>query len=105
MELQTCQLLPLLTVKALTPAALMNFVPVKTMLPVVVVIPCPLIRVRSAVLTIVTFPVALIKPTAKETLFFKLKDPIVAPAAEAKVLTVLLALFKVKLPEPPRVMP
>ncbi len=59
------------------------------MLPVVVLIPCPLIKVRSAVLAIVTSPVALMRPTSKATLFFMFKLPIVPLAAT--VLMVLLA--------------
>ena len=105
LALQTNQLWPLLTLKAFTPAALMNWVPDNTMLPLEVVMPCPLMSVRSAVLAIVTLLDALTKPTAKETLFFIVNEAIVEPAAVAKVLMVLLALLKVKLPEPLRVMP
>ena len=103
MELHTCQLLPLLTVKALTPAALMNFVPVKTMLPVVVAMPCPLISVRPAVLAMVTLPVALIAPTDNAALFFTLSAPTVALVDTE--LMVLLALLRVMSPGPPMVMP
>ena len=45
----------------------------------------------------------MIRPTAKEVLFFRDSEPIVD--AVATVLMVLLALLKVRLPEPPRVMP
>ena len=105
LELHTCQLWPLPTVKAFTPAALMNWVPANTILPLFVVMPCPLISVSVAVLAIVTLPEALIRPTANTTLFFIVKALMVDPAPVAKVLMVLLALLKVTLPVPPRVIP
>ena len=54
LELQTNQLRPLPTVKPFAPIEFVNFVPANTMLPLVVLMPCPLMSVRSAVLAIVT---------------------------------------------------
>ena len=81
----------------------MNLVPAKTILPVVVAMPCPLISVRSAVLAMVTLPVASITPTSNAALFFTSSAPTVALVASEWM--VLLAWLSVMSPGPPMVMP
>ena len=75
------------TVNPFCPAELKNFAPANTMLPPVLLMPDPLMSVKSSELTIVTSPVALRLPIAKGMLFFMFSPPM----AETEV-TVLMVL-------------